>query len=649
MGSGQSDAKRTDDQNGLVGDPVRVKGLQKGEHGEEEVVLPGQPSVFYSGTGLLNGNQCDGWICTFIQWPFSSIVFLLLFGGQFFAPCFYCCCGVAWCMKPSQISYIHSLYVIWQTLKNTWYGKIFCCGWFVKLQPAVLFTTTMLATPPKFLFDEDKDEPYLMTFEEYAKAKEKTYPPFSGKYRATDGGGNQVPYTFIGQGVRGYAMNEPFMILSPSVLPDPDAMQRALQFRTTFKDCPFGQNAIATWFANVAIHDFFRSATGADKKYTGDIEKPWVNLHSGYLDLQVLYGFNKEIADSVRTFEDGKLARVAETRFDGARIPETKVIVEMLKREHNYVCDQIKERYPYQFTTDEALYQQARLIMGAVFINLILRQYGDQMFGEDAPDGRGFAELRQRNYGIWPGTTCCGGFWNQTVGNQPTFNFNLIYRWHTAIPQEWSAANPPPDQTDDEIRKIFSDAYVWKSGGFGPNNMPSDLFMRHVSVPAAAVRAGRQLGAPRLNDFRRRFSTPYKDFQHMTGDAAVAAELAKWYPSVEDVELAVGCQVERTMFGGWNLGETVGTAILCDAFNSIRQDRFYTTDFTPERYTEWGYNHAKTTILTDILNRHLRMGLPREVMLARIPTWEGPPSWSEMKSFPMSQSSFDARGFPILK
>mmetsp|Transcript_74298 Transcript_74298/g.187203 ORF Transcript_74298/g.187203 Transcript_74298/m.187203 type:complete len:654 (-) Transcript_74298:34-1995(-) len=653
MGGGQSSA-RPEETEGIVGAPVRVTGISKGEFGEQEVVAPGKASVYYEGTGLLNGNQCAGWICTCLQWPCSSLVFLVILAGQLCAPCFYCCCGVAWCMKTSQITYIHSLYVIWQTLKNTWYGNILCCGCFVNLQPAVLFVTTLLATPPKFLFDEDKDTPYLMTFQDYAEAKKKTWPAFSGRYRAVDGGGNQQPYTFIGQGARGYAMNEPYMILDSSAMPDPVEMQRALQLRTTFTESPFGQNAIATWFANVAIHDFFRSATGADKIYTGGVEKPWVNLHSGYLDLQVLYGWNQELADSVRTFVDGKLKGVAETRFDGARLPETKAIVTMMMREHNYVCEQLKVRYPYQFTTDEALYQQARLIMGAVFINVILRQYGDQMFGEDAPDGRGFAELRQRSYGIWPGFDCCcgfccGGFHNQTAGNQPTFNFNLIYRWHTGIPQEWSATNIPPDQTDDELRQIFTDAYNWKAGGFGPNNMPADLFVREISVPAAAVLQGRKCGAPRLNDFRRRFTTPYKSFEDMCGDPDVAAAVAKWYPTVEDVELAVGCQVERTMFGGWNLGQTVGLAILADAFNSIRQDRFYTTDFTPEHYTEWGYQHAKTTILTDILNRNLSMNLPRDVMLARIPDWQGPPAWSELKGFPFSQGSFSARGWPVLK
>jgi hypothetical protein len=202
--------------------------------------------------------------------------------------------------------------------------------------------------------------------------------------------------------------------------------------------------------------------------------------------------------------------------------------------------------------------------------------------------------------------------------------------------------NPMPIETIDDMRAVLEANLNWKAGGFGPNNMPEALFQRRISVPAAAVRDGRKNGAPRLNDFRRRFTTPYKSFEDMCGDPEVAKVVAKFYPSIEDVELAVGCQVEKTSYGGWCLPDTVSIAILADAFNSIRQDRFYTDDFTPEVYTDWGYDFAKKTILVDVINRHLQMNLDRDMWLARTPDWNGPPAWREIQGF-------TARGFPVLK
>eukprot|EP00929_Paragymnodinium_shiwhaense_P002420 TRINITY_DN10265_c0_g1_i3.p1 TRINITY_DN10265_c0_g1~~TRINITY_DN10265_c0_g1_i3.p1 ORF type:complete len:430 (-),score=76.44 TRINITY_DN10265_c0_g1_i3:482-1771(-) len=426
-------------------------------------------------------------------------------------------------------------------------------------------------------------------------------------------------------------MNLPFQV--STILPDPEELSKALFMRSTFRPSPWGHNAISSWFANVAIHDFFRS----------DSKKAWINLHSSYLDLQVLYGRTEEVVRSTRTFEEGKMKQIGDDRFDRKKMYETKAIVIMLMKEHNFVCEQLAAKYPAVFDTDEKLYQQARLIMGGVYINCILRQYGDQMFGENAPDGLGFTELRLKYGHHFPK-------WSnfQTVGNLNTLNFNLIYRWHTSIPEWWQEGVLSPD-SDENLRKIFLTAYEQPSGGFGPCNVPAFMTSSPMNAEAAGIKAGRLLGAPRLNDFKRRFGAPYESILDMCGDPSVAAILERFYPSVEDVELYVGVNCERAMRGGWALGETAGDALLADAFNSIRQDRFYTDGFTPEAYTEWGYNHAKTTNLTDILNRHLDLGLDRQGMLARLPAWTGPPRWQEMKGYPMTvlREGFDARGAPV--
>jgi len=65
-------------------------------------------------------------------------------------------------------------------------------------------------------------------------------------------------------------------------------------------------------------------------------DKEWVNLHSSYLDLQPLYGYSKTTADATREWSGGKLKAFAEDRM--RRIPESRVIVELLRREHDHAA-----------------------------------------------------------------------------------------------------------------------------------------------------------------------------------------------------------------------------------------------------------------------------------------------------------------------
>lgn len=99
------------------------------------------------------------------------------------------------------------------------------------------------------------------------------------------------------------------------------------------------------------IHDFFRTDKGRGED--GDsVERPWANVHSSYLDLQPLYGYNDALQSSVRTMSDGMLKpdAVADSRLAGQALPT--VILRLFSRHHNYVAGQLKERYADQFPTD---------------------------------------------------------------------------------------------------------------------------------------------------------------------------------------------------------------------------------------------------------------------------------------------------------
>jgi len=198
-----------------------------------------------------------------LRFPWSFLTFLVLFlGNTLCARRCHSTCGEACCYNPTQVAYIHSLYVIRQTLLKGWRRFLCCC---ISEGAGVLAVLWELDTPPRYIFDEDADTPVLLTFQEYLARVETgkvPVPPYSGKYRAIDGGGNQRIFPWIGQGGRGYAMNEPFQALRN--LPSADEVVRLLYKRDAFKKAPYGTNSLATWFANVAIHDFFRTATGTD-------------------------------------------------------------------------------------------------------------------------------------------------------------------------------------------------------------------------------------------------------------------------------------------------------------------------------------------------------------------------------------------------
>ena len=570
---------------------------------ELDILRPGSYIITEPGkkSSYTNSNTIKtilNYLWLFICYPLNFILFGIIFISQLFSPQCINVCGNKWCYNPSQNIYIHSLFIIRNNIvgwnRNTLLG--------ISERIPILIFTNNIPSPPLFIFNEKSDKPELLSFDRYLNEIDNI-PKFSGKYRSIDGGGNRKKYTFLGQGGRGYSQTEPYQVVQ--IQPNVDIIVDKLYKRVEFKKAINGTNSLATWFANIAIHDLFRSANNI-KKY--NMNKPWVNLNSSYLDLQVLYGYNNDIMNKTRSFKDGKLIDFAEERFN--RIPECRAILEIFRREHNFICDKLKEIYPMNFNQDEIIYQQARLIMGGVFINIIFRDYlGCIMFSENASNGKPFIEFRQK----YPGTQ---------NGNHNSLNFNILYQWHSTIPLEWDFKNQPDIDNDEQLKVLFSNMLNWNSGAHKPKNTPELLSNASKSL----IKIARECGAPRLNDFRRRTLTPYKDFMDMCGDKEIANILSEIYPSIEDVELVVGVQVEKSSRVGWGLPKTVEQSIISDAFCTVYNDRFYTDDFNPKVYTDWGYKHSKETNLADLLNRHLNMNIDRNIELEKIKGWK-PEDW----------------------
>ena len=227
------------------------------------------------------------------------------------------------------------------------------------------------------------------------------------------------------------------------------------------------------------------------------------------------------------------------------------------------------------------------------------------------------------------------------TGNQVSAEFNLIYRWHSAISRkdekwiedrykdmfngkdpgevsqlellrtlsEWESkipvdplkrpfANLHRDKhhtfSDDDLVDIITGGIEDVANAFGARMVPPIL----RAVEILGIKQARSWNLASLNEFRRHFNLKtYKTFEDMNSDPYVAEQLRRLYDTTDQVELYTGlvCENPKKDFvpgSGIMLPYTTSRAILSDAVALIRGDRFYTTDFHPRNLTNWGFAEA---------------------------------------------------------
>jgi linoleate 8R-lipoxygenase / 9,12-octadecadienoate 8-hydroperoxide 8R-isomerase len=226
----------------------------------------------------------------------------------------------------------------------------------------------------------------------------------------------------------------------------------------------------------------------------------------------------------------------------------------------------------------------------------------------------------------------------QSVGNQVSAEFNLVYRWHACISQrdeKWTQAlfhemfpgkdaaevtendfisvmgesekrlsqdptnrpfanlqrSPEGKFKDDDLATIFADSVEDCAGAFGANQVP--IVLRAAEM--LGIKQARSWNLATLNEFRRHFKlTPHKTFEDINPDPQVAEHLKRLYDHPDFVELYPGIAVEKPKEpvkagSGLCTNFTISRAILSDAVALVRGDRFYTIDHTPKQLTNWGF------------------------------------------------------------
>ncbi|MBW8485430.1 peroxidase family protein [Actinomadura parmotrematis] len=360
-----------------------------------------------------------------------------------------------------------------------------------------------------------------------------------------------------------------------------------------------------------------------------------------HIDLNTLYGLTPAATAQLRSFEGGRLKS---RLLDGAEFPpalcsggEIKkefselgavrferldrerrdalfalgsdrgngqlgftMMTVLFLREHNRVAALLADRYPRW--DDERLFQTARNIVTLVVIKLVLEDYINHITPYHFRfllDPRLTARLRR-------------AAWNRE--NWASFEFNLVYRWHSLIPSTLTAggADLPLARTlfacdllpSVGLGQLFEEASEQRAGRIGLFN--TDPLLQPVD--AASIADARAVGLAPYNAYREHFGfPPVSGFAQISGDPKVAGALRERYASAGDVELYVGLFAEQPASPRAILPPLLTKIIAIDAFsqaltNPLLAPRVATAaTFTPEGMAIIG----GTRTLSQVLHRNV--------------------------------------------
>lgn len=437
------------------------------------------------------------------------------------------------------------------------------------------------------------------------------HPPqtlLSDKYlfRQPDGSHNNYKYPDIGKAGMPYARTVAPKTKQAACLPDPGVLFDSLMARQN----PKGQkhpNSISSmlfYLASIIIHDVFRT----------DHNDFNLSATSSYLDLAPLYGSTWEEQKRMRTFKDGKLKPDC---FSESRLltfpPGVGALVICFNRYHNYVVEQLAAiNEDGRFTTnprkptidrygekdldkrEDDLFQTARLITCGLYVNMILIDYVRTILNLNRTDD---------NWQLNPRVEIPDGVPVGT-GNQCSAEFNLVYRWHSAVserddhwtqelfkelfPGQSAQEVSRPDQIGMFLRKLkeladkteslepeqrpfpalkreqekmhrikdgpykgnFEDKDLAElltssiedcSNAFGPRQVPTVM----KAIEMLGIQQARTWKCATLNEMRKHFDlTPHETWEDITRDKDVQEALKHLYDTPDQVELYPGLVVE---------------------------------------------------------------------------------------------------------
>ncbi len=324
--------------------------------------------------------------------------------------------------------------------------------------------------------------------------------------------------------------------------------------------------------------------------------------------------------------------------------------------EHNAICSQLAESEPQ--LTDQEIFEVARLVNCAIMAKIHTVEWTPGILGHPAIKialdanwmgvvGHILGENTARSVAPWLPDgilkdILTGVPMSQTEHHGAPYSlteeFNAVYRLHPLIPDQVrivrnqgralvgnyemvdiafeKARNPM--SSGAAIEDLLFSFGTSHPGAITIKNYPR--FLRTLKLPpdpetgivqeldlaAVDIIRDRERGVPRYNEFRRqlRMSPAGTWLDLAGGDTLLAAELESVYEGdLENVDTMVGMFCEP-LPKGFGFSDTAFRIFILMASRRLKSDRFFTTDYRSEVYTETGLKWIANTGMKEVILRH---------------------------------------------
>ena len=363
----------------------------------------------------------------------------------------------------------------------------------------------------------------------------------------------------------------------------------------------------------------------------GGLPQTFINAETHWWDGSQLYGSDLATQLSVRSMTDGKLKLDGDKRLpvnaDGIDITGVNanwwlglsLMHTLFTYEHNAICDRLKQANPAW--TDEQLFQRARLINAAVMAKIHTVEWTPGILAHPTIEigmNNNWTEIRKSKAE------------HHAAPYSMTEEFVAVYRMHPLMPDDYVFRSLPTgavllERNFEEIAAgqarvvmeqvsltdLFYSFGVAHPGAITLHNYPkflqnlrrgTDLKM---DLAAVDILRDRERGVPRYNTFRRLMGLDViEKWEDLSANPAWVAEIRQLYhDDLDAVDLMIGMYAEP-LIEGLGFSETAFRVFLLMASRRLQSDRFFTTDYNAQTYTQTGLQWIEDANMTSVITRH---------------------------------------------